>query len=78
MMQNTGEELDILLIFQSKTKKLVNELNQFMRYVSNDEIGNEPTEQLQVMNQLISVLRGDKKLKPFCLNVIKNTLDLYE
>jgi len=49
-----------------------------MRYVSNDEIGNEPTEQLQVMNQLISVLRGDKKLKPFCLNVIKNTLDLYE
>lgn len=49
-----------------------------MRYVSNDEIGQDPIEQLKVMNQLISVLRGDKKLKPYSLRVIKNTLDLYE
>jgi hypothetical protein len=45
-MYNTGSELDIALIFQSKEKVFANEINQFLRYVSTDEIGEDPKEQV--------------------------------
>lgn len=75
-MQSTGEELDILDIFQSKTKNLEAELNQFMRYVSKNDFGDNLMDQLEVANQLVSVLRADQKLKPFSIRVMEESLEL--
>lgn len=77
-MQSTGSEMDIALVFESKDKVFKDEISQFMRYISNDEIGEDPQDQLKVLNELISILRSNKKLSPYSLKVFRNTLDLYE
>lgn len=77
-MQSTGQELDLALIFENSQKNFKDELRQFIRYVMNNEIGSDPLDQLKLMNELISLLRGNKKLKSFSIQAFKFIVELYE